>query len=119
MVTFVHVLKLRRRVDVVILKKKNLFLIKKPTSTQRLRGKTKHGRRGFSVMGCVDISTFSNHFRYICLPPTCVRFLGFLSAKLFYRKMQKSVAGSAVGRSAFVLHDCGRERFGGREEWTG
>ena len=37
--TFVHVLKLRRRVDVVISKKENLFLTKKPTSTQRLRGK--------------------------------------------------------------------------------
>jgi len=46
----------------------------------------KHGRRGISVMGCVDVATFSDHFCYFCLPPTCVRFLAFLSAELFYKK---------------------------------
>ena len=48
----------------------------------------------------------------------CALF-GLPERQIVLQEMQKSVAGSAVGRSAFVLHDCGRERFGGREEWTG
>ena len=48
----------------------------------------------------------------------CALF-GLPERQIVLQEMQESVAGSAVGRSTLVPHDCGWGRSGGREEWTG
>ena len=82
-----------------------------------------HGMRSFFRHGVRRRSTFSNHFCYICLPPTCVRFLGFLSAKLFYMKCKSLLLDRRWGAAPLSYMTVGGRGLGvgksGRVEHCG